>query len=439
MPSSQPAYTLVNLASAFLAGPWTMYGLVTRGTRAYPAQVKWIRQTARQVFKAFGPATAPTFEALLSFFRSSPRVSAAAAGLQIGQYFWLPSVMAPRGTAAQAWNVPPLTSAGQLADWLGVSPGRLDWLADVHGWTVRLPSPKLRHYVCRWQPRRRGRFRLVESPKPTLKKIQRAILHGILDQIPPHAAVHGFRAGRSILSYAAPHTAQRIVLRFDLRDFFPSVRPARIHALFRTAGYPEEVARLLTGLCTSRAPLEVWEQRPEPRPADSQLGDLLRRPHLPQGAPTSPALANLCAHRLDVRLHGLAQSVEAVYTRYADDLAFSGGELLERSTRRFQVAVAVIAAEEGFEVHFQKSRFMRQGVCQQLAGIVVNQRPNIRRAVYDQLKAILTNCVRHGPATQNRAEHPHFRSHLRGRIAQVAMIHPQHGAKLRALFERIVW
>jgi hypothetical protein len=150
-------------------------------------------------------------------------------------------------------------------------------------------------------------------------------------------------------------------------------------------------------------------------------------------------LANLCAWRLDARLHGLAQSVGAVYTRYADDLAFSGGEVLERSARRFQVAVAVIAAEEGFEIHFQKSRFMRRGVCQQLAGVVLNDHPNIRRAAYDELKAILTNCVRHGPQTQNRAGHANFRSHLLGRIAHVLMIHPRRGAKLRGIFDRISW
>jgi hypothetical protein len=131
--------------------------------------------------------------------------------------------------------------------------------------------------------------------------------------------------------------------------------------------------------------------------------------------------------------------VEAIYTRYADDLAFSGGTLLERSPRRFQVAVAVIAAEEGFDLHFQKSRFMRQGVCQQLAGVVVNERPNIRREVYDELKAILTNCVRHGPQTQNRAAHTDFRSHLCGRVAHVQMIHPRRGDKLRRLFEEIAW
>jgi hypothetical protein len=347
--------------------------------------------------------------------------------------------MAPCGTAAQSWQVPALTTSGQLADWLGLSHSALDWLADLRGFTVKQPGPRLHHYVWRWQPRRRGRFRLVESPKPKLKIIQRRILREILNQIPPHPAAHGFRSGRSIVSFTTPHIGQRIVLRFDLRDFFPTIRASRVHSLFRTAGYPEEVAQLLTGLCTSRIPAEVWEQRPDGRDSDAPLGERLRVPHLPQGAPTSPALANLCAHGLDVRLHGLAQTVGAVYTRYADDLAFSGGETLARSARRFQVAVAVVAGEEGFALHFQKSRFMREGVCQQLAGIVVNKRPNVRRAVYDKLKAILSNCVRYGPHTQNRDAHPDFRSHLLGRIAHVRMVHPERGDKLSRLFERIVW
>ncbi len=283
------------------------------------------------------------------------------------------------------WPVPKLATAGKLAKWLDIPIGRLDWLADVKGLTLKQDAPKLRHYVTIRLPRRRGKARLLEVPKPTLKAIQRQILHEILDLIPPHEAAHGFRAKRSIVSYVQPHVGRRIVLRFDLRDFFASVSAARVQAIFRTAGYPLEPARLLTGLCTTRTPDEV--------PAEPRW----RQRHLPQGTPTSPALANLAAYRLDVRLHALAQRLGAGYTRYADDLAFSGDSRLERAAKRVQVLVAVIAAEEGFELHFQKSRFMRRGVRQQLAGVVVNVRPNLKRGDYDILKATLHNCVRHGP------------------------------------------
>src|SRR5262249_14468344 len=144
-----------------------------------------------------------------------------------------------------------------------------------------------------------------------------------------------------------PPCGRRVVLRFDLRDFFPSVRRSRVHALFATAGYPRAVARLLTGLCTNVVPDDVWRTAPGPRCGTPWVERRrYRPPHLPQGAPTSPALANLCAYRLDCRLSSLAESVGAAYTRYADDLAFSGGEELERSARRFQVHVCRVALEE---------------------------------------------------------------------------------------------
>ena len=172
---------------------------------------------------------------------------------------------------------------------------------------------------------------------------------------------------------------------------------------------------------------------------DAQTRQLYASPHLPQGAPTSPALANLCAWRLDARLTALAAAAGATYTRYADDLAFSGGREFERSARRFQVQVMCTALEEGFAVHGQKTRFMRPGVRQQLCGVVLNARPNIRRDEYDQLKAVLYNCARHGPHTQNRAGVADFRAHLLGRIAWVTSLNSVRGGKLRAWFDRICW
>jgi hypothetical protein len=271
-------------------------------------------------------------------------------------------------------------------------------------------------------------------PKARLKALQRRLLHDLLDAIPPHPAVHGYRRGRSVATYVAAHAGRHVVLHFDLRRFFPSVRAARVHALFRTAGYPRAVACLLTGRCTNAVPPEVLTAGVEGGDGRAFLG-----PHLPQGAPTSPALANLCAYRLDCRLEGLGRALGAAYTRYADDLVFSGDARLERCLRRFHVHVCRIALEEGFEVNTRKSHFMRQGVRQQVAGVVLNVRPNVRRDEYDRLKAILTNCARHGPRDQNREGRADFRSYLAGRIAYVAMINPSRGRRLRDLFERIRW
>jgi hypothetical protein len=410
---------LNRLASTMRDGTWMRLAMQARVWFAFPDDRQLVVNVVEQVIEQFG-GHRPALKKLVAFLNET--LERIPHEPEVREVSVASLSMTPR------WPVLTPATPGQLAELLNVSIGRLDWLADFKGLTLKQGAPRLRHYVNVWISRRRGKPRLLEVPKPTLKAIQRLILHEILDQIPPHDAAHGFRVKRSILSYAEPHVGRRIVLRFDLRDFFASVSAARVQAIFRTAGYPREVARLLTGLCTTRTPDDV-----------GAIGNHWRARHLPQGAPTSPALANLVAYRLDVRLHALAQKLGATYTRYADDLAFSGDQRLERAAKRLQVLVGVIAAEEGFELHFRKSRFMRQGVRQQLAGVVVNVRPNLKRKAYDELKATLYNCARQGPESQNRAGHADFRRHLAGRIAYVKMLHPERGAKLQALFERIVW
>jgi hypothetical protein len=277
----------------------------------------------------------------------------------------------------------------------------------------------------------------VEAPKQQLRAIQRFVLEKVLNAIPPHEVVHGFRKGRSIKSFTAPHAGQEVVLKWDLRNFFPSVTAARVRAVFLTAGYPENVADVLTGLCTNSTPAGVIGEAPTEK--SFYLRKMYGQPHLPQGAPTSPALANLCAFRLDCRLAGLAQAAGGTYTRYADDLLFSGGEDFARGVQRFYIKVCAIALEEGFEVNTRKTRIMRRSVSQRAAGLVLNEKVNIGRGEFDRLKAILTNCVRTSPAEQNREKVPDFHSHLAGRIAHVIMVNRERGEKLRGIFERIEW
>jgi RNA-directed DNA polymerase len=394
---------------------------------------------AKRVILAFPALPAVSEAALVTFITEDKAFtrawdrSLAGRPILVRRLFWVGPQMVPASGVPTTWGLPALPTAGSLAEWLGVDVPQLDWFADCRRREADVPAGPLRHYTYHWRVKSTGRARLLEQPKQKLKAIQRRILHEILDRVPPHEAVHGYRRGRSIVTAVAPHAGREIVLHFDLRDFFPSIRQSRVNALFQTLGYPRSVARILTRLCTNVVPEEVWVAAPP------SMKQLLRSPHLPQGAPTSPALSNLCANSLDRRLAALATSCEANYTRYADDLTFSGGRALERAARRFQIEVCRIALEEGFEVHTHKSRFMRQGVRQQVGGIVLNTRPNVPREELDRLKAILHNCARFGPANQNRENRDDFRSYLAGRIAYVTLVNADRGCRLKSLFDRIRW
>src|SRR5262245_28746106 len=114
-------------------------------------------------------------------------------------------VRRPRMAANPTFPVPPIVTTVALAERLGLTPGQLDWFADRRGMEAKGHQQPLRHYTYRWLTSRSGKRRLLEVPLPRLKGIQRLVLHEILDNIPPHDAAHGYRSGRSIVSFAAPH------------------------------------------------------------------------------------------------------------------------------------------------------------------------------------------------------------------------------------------
>ncbi len=440
---------LVNvLVNAILSGEQEKDAIVTRLGYVLGRNWRWIRPLASRYLETFTGRTRPRRREVVRFLRHDQDFAEACDryGHQIKILHRIagPQSMQPVA-AAEGWPIPHIETIGALASWLELDPSELRWMADLKALGYKRPQTRLEHYHYRMLSKATGSIRLIETPKPRLKKLQRRILAAILDQVPSHPAAHGFVKGRSIQTFAAPHAGRRVVLRMDLENFFPTFPGARVQSFFRTIGYPETVADLLGGIATNCVPRAAWREmiKQSGFALDPQelwhVRAMYARPHLPQGAPTSPSLANLCSYRLDCRLNGLAQSAGAVYTRYADDLAFSGGEKFERGASRFATQVAVILMEEGFSVHHRKTRIMRQSVRQHLAGLVTNQRLNVRRSDFDLLKAILTNCFRHGPESQNREAHPHFREHLAGRISFMESIHGEKGRRLRAIFDQIAW
>jgi RNA-directed DNA polymerase len=443
--SPMPDRSLVRmLARSFLAGDPAIEQIVARGSRTLGNRWRWLPFLAQRYIKAFTGRTRPRQRDVVRFFLEDRGFQRAlkkySHELFVEEWLNEPQQMQPVGVA-ETWDVPSIESTRALAEWLGVKAGELEWFADLKGLACRKISPRLGHYHYRILAKGNGNIRLIEAPKLRLKEMQRKILTGILEKVPAHSAANGFVKGRSIKTFVTPHVAKRVVLRMDLQDFFPSFRAARIQTFFRTLGYPESVADLLGGICTNATPHRVWRNLSRDfDPSRMQEARVLySRPHLPQGAPTSPALANLSTYRVDCRLAGLAKCLGAEYARYADDLAFSGGQALERRIERLSTHVAAILLEEGFTVNHRKTRIMRQGVRQHLVGIVVNQHANVIRSDFDLLKATLTNCERFGPESQNRDSRSHFRLHLDGRVAFVEMINPTKGAGLRRIFERIRW
>ncbi|MES2299963.1 MAG: reverse transcriptase domain-containing protein [Pseudomonadota bacterium] len=433
--------TLVALALAdtFLAGEGSYSALLAGATWTLGAKPRWASSLCRALLARTGEH--------FHYFSRAELASIIVAHEAFAQA-WLgpgarPAVRRycldlPRPTAAPDWrlalDLPSLPDQAALAAWLDTAPASLPWLADQ--WrNGGASATALQHYHYRWLEKRSGGLRLLEVPKPQLRALQSRILRGMLDKVPPHPAAHGFRRAHNCVSHATLHVGQRAVLKMDLKDFFTSIPAARIHALFTKLGYSDSVAGTLARLCTHRTPGSVVDAAGVPWPQRQ----ILRERHLPQGSPCSPALANLCAFRLDLRLAALAQTLGAQYSRYADDLVMSGGPDLERAGERLSIQVAAIALEEGFALNTRKTRLMRAARRQRVTGIVVNARTNIARAEFDALKATLHNCARHGPRSQNRDARADFEQHLAGKVAYVSMVNPRRGLRLRQLFERIAW
>jgi len=323
-----------------------------------------------------------------------------------------------RGAPAQKTppklDLPKLGKVADVAKLVGVEEKKL-------GVLMRPGTGKGSGYVEFEIPKRTGGLRKICAPRARLKGVQRAILREILDKMPTHPAAHGFVGERSTLTNARAHVGAAIVVRVDIEDFFPTVHYRRVRGFFTKHFHPD-VADALAGLTTHR-----------PKLAD---GTVVWPGALPQGAPTSPALANLVCRRLDARLDALAKKTGATYTRYADDLTFSFPEPPAR-LGRFLWWVNAILQQEGFSENLKKRKIMRKGGSRRVTGLVVDEKPSIPREDRRRFKAILANCRHHGVASQARGK-PDFPAWLRGYAAYVRMVHPELGAKWQREVEEIL-
>ena len=319
--------------------------------------------------------------------------------------------------------LPALPDADSVAKATGLAIPKLRWLAfhrDVDTGT---------HYH-RWLiPKRDGSPRLISAPKPDLKAVQRWIAREITEHLPVHGAAHGFLTGRSIVTNARVHAGARVIVKMDIKGFYPTVTTRRVKGLLRRAGLAEQAATLFSQLVTESPREEVVR--------DGKTYYVAVAPRsLPQGAPTSPSITNALCLRLDCRLSGLAAKLACRYTRYADDLTFSWhgpksdiGALLR--------AVTMIVKAEGFTIHPAKTRVMRKGARQRVTGLIVNHaegRPPARvpRETVRQLRAAIKN------RELGRAGKGESLEQLKGMAAFVMMTDRERGKAFMDRIDRLI-
>ncbi|MEO8841568.1 MAG: reverse transcriptase family protein [Kofleriaceae bacterium] len=318
-------------------------------------------------------------------------------------------------------------------------------LADVDAFAnaVEMTIPKLRwlafhrevdsgtHYK-RWTvPKRDGTPRLISAPKPDLKRVQKWISKQITEHLPVHGAAHGFLVGRSIATNARVHAGARVLMKFDIKDFYPTVTWRRVKGLLRRAGISEQLATLMALICTESPRVETVTHGKTYFVATGPRS-------LPQGAPTSPSITNALCLRMDARLSGLATKLGARYTRYADDLAFSWHGDTPAEIGSLMKAVGAIVRAEGFSVHPKKTRVMRSGARQQLAGMVINTAPEgrplarVARTRVRELRAAIKNRELGRPGKGESLEQ------LKGLCAFVMMADRARGSQLMARVDLLI-
>ena len=247
-------------------------------------------------------------------------------------------------------KVLPVVHGHYLADFLGVSRKLVTHMA-------KWPD---RYYRTFQIPKKSGGSRSITAPRVYLKVVQRYLLDCILNQIPVHRCAVGFVTGRNCRDGAKQHVKRSFLWNIDLKDFFPSIRFEQVETIYLDIGFPEHAARFLARLCCLNG-------------------------RLPQGAPTSPVISNLVFFELDRLLFEKAKLLKLTYTRYADDLSFSGNEPI---TDQFRNEVAALVQAHRFTINRRKERLIGPKARREVTGLTVNAKVTVPRKRRREIRAL---------------------------------------------------
>jgi RNA-directed DNA polymerase len=320
-------------------------------------------------------------------------------------------------------NLPVFRTIEELAGAMNLTVGQLRFLA------FDRRTSETRHYINFKLPKKTGGFRLISAPMPRLKAAQTWILDNILNRVAVSEAAHGFLPEKNIVSNAQLHVGAKIIVNFDLENFFPSISYRRVKGVFRALGYAEAIAAIFALVTT--AP-ETEEVEIDGKTYFVGLGER----HLPQGSPASPAISNLAARRLDKSLTKIAENLGFRYTRYADDLTFSTADK-DANVSKLMSQTRFVVKKQGFKINENKTRVLRRGRQQEVTGIVVNDKISIDRKTLRKFRAVLHQAETTGLEGLRWGNSPNLIAALHGYANFVFMVDKEKGYGFRQQVRRI--
>ena len=284
--------------------------------------------------------------------------------------------------------------------------------------------------------KRKGGFRIILTPPDEIKYLQRWILHNILNEINSHNSCKGFDRSSSIKKNAEVHINKEAILKIDLLRYFDSINEERIYGVFKSFGYHPNLAVSLSKLCTI-VPNDLFFKSFKKK--ESKLKTYLLEKQngiLPQGSPASPKLSNLIARRLSK----LALSKNIAYSRYADDLTFSGN--LEDLKTIKKIIIRIIK-DENFFINNSKTKILIRGNPFFVTGLsVVNNIVAIPKKRKIDIEHHLYHCIKNGVEAHlniSGITKRNFKDWLLGNIAFVFSVEEELGKKYFAEFNKIQW
>lgn len=288
-------------------------------------------------------------------------------------------------------------------------------------WLIHTKQKRYHIFEIPKRGKQGDRLRSIQNPDRRLKSVQRVILMKFLVPIPVGSHIGAYVPGRSCMSTAKQHVQKGVIISMDIKDFFPSVKRAMIRQYFNYIGYPHRVSSLLAELMTYKN-------------------------FVPQGAPTSGAIANLIAdHRFDRVILKELKKMDPrwTYTRYSDDIDISHPE--RQSPEQIHAVINLVKEciqKGGFRSNSEKTKVERQGNRQKVLGIVVNEKPNIPRYEFMRIRCMIHNCMMHGFESQltraGKETVPQLISYIRGKISYFKQIDEAKASSLRTKLEGAV-